>query len=1089
MATATDLIGSDNNRWQRRRWQAQGMTTLLKLIDGNRKTTAAIAKQIDDRRSGRELHEELGVILPKDAFELIFIFLQECVINDGKYINNEYNDVYLVTTIAPIPLEAFTLQESEVSAVKYIPFEEYKNLLAKEDPEYVPYDVNGQYGQLFDIIATRYKVNMETRSLALQKQLSRYACISLGAEVLTGLTDGDKEALALLVKAGTIIDDIFHLQAWYSNPTLRDWLKEHAEISHVDKLKWMYYRINKSPWSCLDENEAFLTTADSAVKLLPAATKPITGWRGLEYRTGFPKQQPPGANFYPPDMDKMEFEVWKDSLAEDKKQDATGFFSVIKRHSETNLDTVLSDSTAGSIDQFPRLAHDLYTVPYSQEYKHFLAKAAELLHKAGDLTSSPSLKRLLHSKANAFISNDYYDSDIAWMELDSKLDVTIGPYETYEDALFGYKATFEAFIGVRDDKATNQVKLFGNHLQVLEQNLPMDNAYKSQEIIAAPIRVIQLIYNSGDVKGPQTVAFNLPNDETIVKDRGTSMVMLKNVSEAKFKHILQPIAEVCISKEQQDCVDFDSFFTHTICHECCHGIGPHSITLPTGEKSTVRLELQELHSALEEAKADIVGLWALKFLIGQVRSQNLLPKTLTKSMYVSFLAGCFRSVRFGLEEAHGKGQALQFNWLFEKGAFVLHPDETFSVNFSKVDAEVESLSREILTIQAKGDKKAAKALLDKYCKMSQPLKAALEKLEKIQIGSCQIEFRNVLYKNFLCSSADKSNAITSSGYHVEEGEKQEAYIGLCGSNFNFLRMALVVICGQPCSGKSKAALCLTEALKEIESNPTVRIIDETSFHLDRNQSYADMPSEKNLRGVLRSEVDRSLSRDNIIIVDSLNSIKGYRYELWCLARAAGIRYCVLHCDVEDTHCRKWNEERRERGEASYNDKIFEDLVRRFERPDRRNRWDSPLFELWPFKDGIEKSSPAILDSVLYLTKTVDSKTRDVKVLQPTIATQTNRVSEANSLYEIDRATQEVMNAIVEAQSQAIGGPMNGITIGQGLPTVNISRAVGLPELRRLRRTFIKLTGQSSLSGRPPPSDAESAKRMFVDYLCRELETG
>lgn len=207
------------------------------------------------------------------------------------------------------------------------------------------------------------------------------------------------------------------------------------------------------------------------------------------------------------------------------------------------------------------------------------------------------------------------------------------------------------------------------------------------------------------------------------------MVMLKNVSEAKFKHILQPIAEVCIAKEQQDCVDFDSFFTHTICHECCHGIGPHSITLPSGEKSTVRLELQELHSALEEAKADIVGLWALKFLIGQ----NLLPKSLTKSMHVSFLAGCFRSVRFGLEEAHGKGQALQFNWLFEKGAFVLHPDETFSVNFSKVDAEVESLSREILTIQAKGDKKAAKALLDKYCKMSHPLKVALDKLEKIQV--------------------------------------------------------------------------------------------------------------------------------------------------------------------------------------------------------------------------------------------------------------------------------------------------------------------------------------------------------------------
>lgn len=301
-------------------------------------------------------------------------------------------------------------------------------------------------------------------------------------------------------------------------------------------------------------------------------------------------------------------------------------------------------------------------------------------------------------------------------------------------------------------------------------------------------------------------------------------------------------------------------------------------------------------------------------------------------------------------------------------------------------------------------------------------------------------------------------------------------------------MALVVICGQPCSGKSTAALFLAEALKESESKQTVRIIDETSLHLDRNQSYANMTAEKNLRGVLRSEVDRSVSKDNIIIVDSLNSIKGYRYELWCLARAAGIRYCVLYCDVEEIHCRKWNEERREKGDDAYNDVIFEDLVRRFEKPDRRNRWDSPLYELWPHRDGIEKSSAAVLDAVSYLTKKVDSKTQGVKILQPTIATQNVRFSEANSLYELDRATQEVTNAIVEAQSQALGGPINGVSLGEGLPTINISRSVGLPELRRLRRTFIKLTGQTSLSGPPPPSDADSAKRMFVDYLNRELGT-
>ncbi|KNA04707.1 hypothetical protein SOVF_197170 [Spinacia oleracea] len=299
-------------------------------------------------------------------------------------------------------------------------------------------------------------------------------------------------------------------------------------------------------------------------------------------------------------------------------------------------------------------------------------------------------------------------------------------------------------------------------------------------------------------------------------------------------------------------------------------------------------------------------------------------------------------------------------------------------------------------------------------------------------------------------------------------------------------MALVVICGQPCSGKSTAAKCLAEALRDSESTLTVRVIDETLFHLDRNQGYANMTAEKNIRGVLRSEVDRSVCKDNIIIVDSLNSIKGYRYELWCLARAAGVRYCVLYSDVVETDCRKWNEERREKGEATYDENIFDDLVRRFEKPESRNRWDSPLFELQPSKDGIDKSLPAIVDAVSYLTKKVDSRTKDIKILQPTIATQNGRPSEANSLYELDRATQEVMTAIVAAQSQALGGPLNGISIGQGLPTINIQSVVGLPELRRLRRTFMKLTGQSSLSGPPPPADAESAKRMFVDYLNREL---
>ncbi|XP_039851499.1 protein KTI12 homolog isoform X4 [Panicum virgatum] len=308
-------------------------------------------------------------------------------------------------------------------------------------------------------------------------------------------------------------------------------------------------------------------------------------------------------------------------------------------------------------------------------------------------------------------------------------------------------------------------------------------------------------------------------------------------------------------------------------------------------------------------------------------------------------------------------------------------------------------------------------------------------------------------------------------------------------------MALVVMCGQPCSGKSAAAACLAAALRTSSTDLIVRIIDESSLHLGRNDSYKDMVVEKNLRGVLRSEVDRSVSRDSIIIVDSLNNIKGYRYELWCLARASGVRYCVTKSSLDKIFYKGM--ERQPPGERRTSIR-FEDLVRRFENPDRRNRWDSPLFELFPSR---VESAPVIAEAVSYLTKKVDSKTRDVKVLQPTIATQTIlaitrgfsyglifqvRTTEANSLYEMDKATQEVVNAIVEAQSCGLGLAMNKISIGPNLPNINLQRSVGLPELRSLRRTFIKLAGQYSLSGPPPPTDADSAKRMFVDYLNREV---
>ncbi|KAI5054597.1 hypothetical protein GOP47_0029742 [Adiantum capillus-veneris] len=291
-------------------------------------------------------------------------------------------------------------------------------------------------------------------------------------------------------------------------------------------------------------------------------------------------------------------------------------------------------------------------------------------------------------------------------------------------------------------------------------------------------------------------------------------------------------------------------------------------------------------------------------------------------------------------------------------------------------------------------------------------------------------------------------------------------------------MALVVVCGQPCSGKSTAVSWLIQALNDTAIS--IKLISEPSLNLDRNTSYCGMPAEKNLRGVLRSEVDRSVSKNTIVIIDSLNNIKGYRYELWCIARAAGIRYCVLYCDTEVDTCRTWNRVRSEQESSSYDSSIFEDLVRRFEEPDRRNRWDSPLFHLKIGEETIGDTTPGIPEASAFL-KGVNESAGRTSLLKPTVATQNAHASNTNSLYELDRATQEVINVLVEAQAQGLGGALGRVDVGEGIPLISFS-------IPRHRRTFIKLAGQTSLSGPPPPSDAMSAKRMFADYLMRELSS-
>ena len=287
------------------------------------------------------------------------------------------------------------------------------------------------------------------------------------------------------------------------------------------------------------------------------------------------------------------------------------------------------------------------------------------------MTDNASLKKFLEARADAFLSNDYFESDMAWMDLDAPLDITIGPYETYNDELFGYKAAFEAYVNLRDNQESSKLAVFSIHLQDVENNLPLDPQYRNTKLgAAAPIRVVDEIISAGDgAHGVQTAAYNLPNDDRVVQQKGSKRVMLKNVQEAKFRAVLLPIARRTLSKNEMLDVNFESFFTHILAHELTHGIGPHQIKV--GERETnPRLELKELYSAIEEAKADVTGLFALQYLMDHSKELalgNTLPSddAAQRQLYVTFLASAFRSLRFGLNDAHWKGMAMQFNYLMD----------------------------------------------------------------------------------------------------------------------------------------------------------------------------------------------------------------------------------------------------------------------------------------------------------------------------------------------------------------------------------------------------------------------------------------
>jgi len=514
----------------------------------------------------------------------------------------------------------------------------------------------------------------------LAKKIARFAPTELTANTAQ-LTAKDKLALEKIIEAAKLLDPLFLRQVWSGNDELEKKLL--ADKSVLGRQRLHYFYINDGPWSRLDSNEPFID--------------------------GVPKEKPPQAAAYPDDMTRDEFNEWVKTLSETEKQKATGFFWLIRRGADGKL----------------------MTVPYSQAFKEYLEPAAKLLREAAALTTNATLKNFLNKRAEAFGTDDYYESDVAWMDLDAPIDVTFGPYETYEDELFSYKASFEAYINLRDDAETDKLAKFSRYLQELENNLPMDPKYRNPKLGAAsPIRVVNEVYSSGEGNsGVQTAAYNLPNDERVVKEKGSKRVMLKNVQDAKFNKTLVPISKVVLAPAERASLSFDSFFTHILCHELMHGLGPHNITVGS-EQTTVRKQLKELYSAIEEAKADMTGLWALQYMI----DHDIIDKGMERTLYITYLASMFRSVRFGITEAHGKGVAMQFNYLVDEGAINYDAKSgTFGVDHAKFKAGVTKLTHDLLTLEAEGSYEKAKAILDKYAVIRPDMQGAFDRLKDVPV--------------------------------------------------------------------------------------------------------------------------------------------------------------------------------------------------------------------------------------------------------------------------------------------------------------------------------------------------------------------
>ncbi len=502
-----------------------------------------------------------------------------------------------------------------------------------------------------------------------QEVVDEYAPTDLTADVDV-LPESERAALVEILKAAELMDEIFLRQAAGDQPALYD------EAMAAGGAVAEAYRINFGPWDRLAEYGPFFGDLD----------------------------HPDGAGYYPADMNEDEFNAWIEAHPEDKEV-FQGLTTVVRRDGD-----------------------GLVAIPYSQHYAEWLQPAAEHLRAAAELTENETLAKFLSSRAAAFLDDDYYQSDMDWMDLNAAVEVTIGPYEVYEDSLFGYKAAFVAFVTVDIPEQSAALARFKERLPWLERNLPIPDEHKNFDRGAeSPIRVVDEVFVGGDSKaGVQTLAFNLPNDERVREAKGSKKVMLRNVLQAKYDQLLVPIAERTLSAEDAANVDFSAFFNQTLHHELSHGLGPGVIE-KDGEEIEVRLALKDLYTTLEEAKADVMGVYNILALMeeGEIDSAG---RPYVEPTYV---AGLFRSARFGLHEAHGRGTVAQFNYLLEKGALVIDEEGRFGTVAEAFPGAISDLLHEMLMLQASGDYEATAAFLDKYGIATPELEGAIERLSDL----------------------------------------------------------------------------------------------------------------------------------------------------------------------------------------------------------------------------------------------------------------------------------------------------------------------------------------------------------------------